>query len=116
MRLSEVIKKLEKDGTKIFVSKNHLIEMKCQSRDGVIDFYRETFIYKGSISLSREWEEIKQPITFDEVLNNGKTFKCEHPNLQTDYFILSRFIEHLYIKGFNSAEIADIIQNGKFHN
>jgi len=117
MRLSEVLKELEKDGTKIFVSKNQLTEMTCQSKDGVIDFFRETFKYAGSISLSREWEEIKQLLTFEEVMDNGKAFRCEHPKIQNDnYWALSSFIGMLYTEYFNSNEIIDILKNGKFYN
>ena len=118
MKLSEVIKELEKDGTKIFVSDNlPFIEMKCQSQHGSIEFFRDTSIYAGNIGLDREWEEIKQPITFDEVLNNGKVFKCKHPKIKEEgYWVLSRFIQMLYIEYFNSAEIIDILKNGKFYN
>jgi len=117
MKLSEIIKELEKDDTKIFVSKNKpFVEMKCQSQNEVIEFFRDNSIYAGNINIKREWQEIKKPITFDEVLNNGKNFRCEHPKIKDDYFILSRFIEHLYINDFNSDEIADILNTGKFYN
>jgi len=118
MKLSEVIKELEIDSTKIFVSKNKaFVEMKCQSHNGSIEFFRDTSIYAGDISLKREWEEIKQPISFDEVLNKGKLFKCKHPKIKEDgYWALSRFISMLYRECFDSDEIADIIQKGKFYN
>jgi len=118
MKLSEVIKELEKDGTKIFVSKNKaFVEMKCQTKYGSIEFYRDTSIYTGDIGLDREWEEILQPITFEEVLNKGKLFKCKHPKIKEEgYWVLSRFIEMLSIKGFTSSEIIDILKNGKFYN
>jgi len=118
MKLSEVIKELEKDGTKIFVSDNlPFIEMKCKSENESIEFFREGYKYAGSISFRREWEEIKQPITFDEVMDNGKVFKCKHPKIKEEgYWVLSRFISMLYIDSFNSAEIIDILKNGKFYN
>ena len=118
MKLSEVIKKLEKDGTKIFVSDNlPFIEMKCKSEDGLIEFFRETFKYQRGISLKREWEEVLQPITFDEVLNKGKVFKCKHPKIKEEgYWVLSRFIQMLYIEEFDSDEIFNILNTGKFYN
>jgi len=118
MELSEVIKELEKDDTKIFVSKNKpFVEMKCQSQNEVIEFFRDNSIYAGNINIKREWQEIKKPITFDEVLNNGELFKCKHPKIKEDgYWVLSTFIKMLYVKCFDSAEIADILQKGKFYN
>ena len=118
MRLSEVIKELEKDGTKIFVSDNlPFMEMKCKSENESIEFFREGYKYEGSISFRREWEEIKQPLTFDEVMDNSKPFRCEHPKIQKNYYwVLSTFIQMLYAKCFDSVEMADIIQKGKFYN
>ena len=119
MKLSEVIKELEIDDTKIFVSKNQLLfgEMRCQSAEGMIAFSVDNSMYTGGINLKREWEEIKQQLTFEEVLNNGKVFKCKHPKIKEDgYWVLSTFIKMLYVKCVDSAEIADILKNGKFYN
>ena len=118
MKLSEAIKALEIDNTKIFVSKNKaFVEMQCRSQYGSIKFFRYTSIYAGDISLDREWEEVLQPITFEEVMNNAKVFKCKHQNIKEDgYWILSRFIQMLSMKEFTSSEIIDILKNGKFYN
>ena len=114
MRLSEVLKALEKDRSKIFVSEN----VKLYTSKGEYLHFNNTIVDTqiGCINLDREWEEIKQPITFEEVLNNGKNFRCEHPKIKDDYFILSRFIEYLYINDFNSDEMLDIFKTGKFYN
>jgi len=119
MKLSEVIKELEIDDTKIFVSKNQLLfgEMRCQSAEGIIAFSVDNSMYTGGINIEREWEEIKQLLTFEEILNNGKLFKCKHPKIkESSYWTLSRFISMLYRECFDSAEIIDIFKNGKFYN
>jgi len=122
MKLSEVIKELEKDGTKIFVSKSQLTEsenVKLYTSQGRFLHFNKDIggIRIGCINLDREWEEIKQPITFDEVVNKVGLFKCKHPKIKEDgYWTLSRFIQMLYRECFDSAEIIDILKNGEFYN
>jgi len=115
MKLSEVIKELEKDRSKIYKSEN----VNLYTREGKYLHFSNTIIDTqiGCINLDREWEEIKQQLTFEEVLNNGKVFKCKHPKIKEEgYWVLSRFISMLYIEEFDSAEIIDIIQKGKYYN
>jgi len=115
MKLSEAIKELEKDRNKIYESK----DVKLYTSKGKYLHFSNTIIETqiGCINLDREWEKVLQPITFDEVLNNGKVFKCKHPKIKEEgYWVLSRFISMLYIEEFDSAEIIDIIQKGKFYN
>ena len=115
MRLSEVLKALEKDRSKIFVSEN----VKLYTSKGEYLHFNNTIVDTqiGCINLDREWEEIKQPITFEEVLNNGKIFKCKHPKIKEEgYWVLSRFISMLYRECFDSDEIFNILNTGEFYN
>ena len=115
MKLSEVIKELEKDRNKIYKSEN----VNLYTREGKYLHFNNTILETqiGCINLDREWEEVLQPITFDEVLNNGKLFKCKHPNIKEEgYWTLSRFIHHLSMKGFDSDEIFNILNTGEFYN
>jgi len=115
MKLSEAIKELEKDRNKIYKSEN----VNLYTREGKYLHFSNTILDTqiGCINMDREWEEILQPITFEEVLNKGKLFKCKHPKIKEEgYWVLSRFIEMLSIKGFTSSEIIDILKNGKFYN
>ena len=115
MKLSEVIKALEKDRSKIFVSEN----VKLYTTEGEYLHFNNTIVDTqiGCINLDRGWEEVVQPITFNEVMDNGKAFRCEHPKIQNDdYWGLIRFFYYLSMNYCDSAEIADILKNGKFYN
>ena len=122
MKLSEMLVKLEKDHTKKFKgTKKDDDDIICNFSVGCVDFKydREHSTFSDSFRIGQyiEWEEIKQQLTFEEVMNNGKLFKCKHQNIKEDgYWILSRFIQMLSIKGFTSSEIIDILKNGKFYN
>ena len=122
MKLSEMLVKLEKDHTKKFKGiSNYSNDIICSFDAGCVDFNynREQELCSDSFRIGedREWEEVLQPMTFEEVMNNAKVFKCKHQNIKEDgYWILSRFIQMLSIKGFTSSEIIDILKNGKFYN
>jgi len=122
MKLSEMLAELEKDHTKKFKGiRKHNDDIICSFSVGCVDFKynREHNPCSDSFRIGqyREWEEVLQPMTFEEVLNNGKVFKCKHPKIKEEgYWVLSRFISMLYIEEFDSAEIIDIIQKGKFYN
>jgi len=118
MRLSEVIKELERDNTQIFESGTEdYRHMECKTLNGAIEFLIAQSRYTGAVRLDREWKKVLQPMTFDEVINNGEFFKCEHQNIkEKGYWIISRFVQMLYLKKFTSTEILDILKNGKFYN
>jgi len=122
MKLSEMLTELEKDHTKKFKgTRKGDDDITCSFSVGCVDFKydREHSTCSDSFRIGqyREWEEIKQPITFNEVLNNGKLFKCKHPDIKEEgYWSLSRFIQMLYTEDFNSYLIFNILNTGEFYN
>ena len=113
MKLSEAIKKLEKDRSKVFESKN----IKLHATEGRFLHFNNNIgvIQIGYIDIDREWEEVSQPLTFEEVMDKEKIFKCEYSKIEQGvYWNLSSFIKMLYIECFDSEEISHILKNAEF--
>ena len=120
MKTWEMIKKISENPEKKFKSKDFgQVEMHSGC---LVDSEFMECILVDSDFFRAEWEEVKEPVNFMDVLreSNNKSirFKLEH-NLFIDHatdrkFTLSVFLNyigHEYI----SSDVADILLNGKFY-
>jgi hypothetical protein len=130
MKTWEMIKELTENPGKKFVSDKGYggSELTAYVEDGIIKFVYAGFGDQcppkpsmGTISLSRSWEEVKEPVSFTEVLeavkkkydteitfeNNKHEISFERNSLEYILWILS--------DNWDSQEIADILLNSKFY-
>ncbi len=118
MKLEEVIKELRENPRKIFRRKV----------DGlVIELGINDTLFWGSgyrhLSISDEWEEVKEPVTFMEAVESGKKVRVEHPFIIEPYELeqfsnhYRYFTELLEILGteWDTAAVRSILLEGKFY-
>lgn len=79
MKLWEALKELEENPKKVFKSNNGFGEVTLGYSNG-IEFIGVQKTKNGTfLSELREWQEVKQPVTWQEAIEawvNGKTIKC----------------------------------------
>ena len=78
MKLWEVLKALDENPKKRFKSNVVGVEYKISLDGGVVAFEASTGKFTG-LSNSRDWQEAKQPVTWQEAIEawvSGKTIKC----------------------------------------
>lgn len=86
--------------------------------DGKVSKFRNQF--NGMVDTYKEWEKIKEPVTFEEVINSDKLCRVEHPFLienEFDIKIFKTFDELMFgISNITNAhEMREIIKNGKWY-
>ncbi len=86
---------------------------------GFLGLTRNSFRVKDLTGFE-EWEEVKKPVTFMEVVESGKEFTVQHPYIQDegyqeDYkFRLYEFM-HVFEIFWSDDEVKDVLTTAKFY-
>ena len=126
MKTWEMIKELTENPNKKFANKGGLKNCYVTVEDGII-VWRGDMQCGQAMSIGfidgrdREWEEVKEPVTFMEAVESGKRIRVEH-KLVNDSDIwnlidLTSLDCLIYTLGekYNAIEVKDIIENGKWY-
>lgn len=117
MKTWEMVKELTENPDKRFVSekgKNDEMIASIPSTCIIFSYENESIGEVEGIYSLREWEEVKQPVSFREAVESGK--RILYPDLfeLEEYLKLDDLLAGL-IANYFSDGIKDIILNGKFY-
>lgn len=88
MKLWEALKALDENPNKMFKSSEGYGEVTLEYRGGVKFIGIKKTLYGAFISESRDWQEVKRPVPWQEAIEawaNWKTIKCEVGELAFTY-------------------------------
>lgn len=127
MKLWEVLKALEENPNKVFRSGigndiEHEITIDggyyyyCRYKDGkLIEGYPDANGFNGNAGINQYWEEVKQPVPWQEALKAwsvGKKIRCEILNRT---YVYDRSIYTALQSGRGGYLVADEIVNGTWY-
>lgn len=120
METWEMIKELTENPNKKFISKidsSRPEEKRVAYIDGRVVVFEN---HNGHIFINDEWEEIKQPVSFLEAMdeinyNHNKRLKVEHrpSGITTNFMFLHEILE--YLSKFSNLATPEVILNGKWY-
>ena len=121
MKTWEMIKELRENPNKKFISqKGTEYEMLAQIKHGCL-YIKDTLRRLTSISLDREWEEVKEPVDFMDALRSGKKVMIKHQDIDGGLNYMSETYNEIddvmyNISNYFTAEgVREILLNGKWY-